>query len=819
MPQRPFQDFGAKGDGTYGEIKDTSLRIATPKSVPRLLKIDLNPRVSIPAFLIIWGFIFWCMFYDDANADMAEARAWITDNFTWLYVGSQDVWALFMIVLYFSKYGKLKLGKDDESPLYPSVTWFSMLFACGTGVGMLYYGVAEAIFHYTGKNRYTADPYRPDNLVAQDAINLVLFHWGIHGWVCYSLIGCLVALMVYRHGLPMKMSSCFYPLLGDKIFGWVGDCVDILSIVTTLFGVCTSLGLGVIQFNAGLHILNEDIKEEDWVRVIIVWGITIIATTSTVSGVDIGIRRLSEISFGLSVTLIALISLLHNPVYLLNVFVQSLGYYLQWFIQLGFHCDAFEMHSASKMGTDRYREVDSGTDGPDSWMDGWTIFYWGWWIAWCPFVGIFIAKISRGRTIREFINGTMTAPCLYTFLWFCVFGGTGIGVEREAAEAGYCCTQTFLNQSTITTPWSNDSSTLLVAADFTNYCVASGCNECAENTLNHAVAQGMTRMQTYDWLTDGDSNKFARSENKDFVRLSCYSLDEMWFYTMETNADLGKFLDIVSLAAIVLYFITSSDSGSYIIDMLGSNGDQDPPTLQRIFWALTEGAAATALLIAGGDEALNALQTVSIVCGLPYTIIVCLLCVALWRACKVSMGDLDPKADDFSVGYLDFATEFKSDIILEWLLSWLLGPFWAAKAACKVWHFREYMVYMFAIVCYGLLLGFVLFHFLHLAASDLWALAWVCYFAFAGIIGVMRSAVREAHGYIGNPIEDFFAALFLYPSVGQQLRRADDKSVKPMNQNGHHAAHDNRKNDIEMEPPQYGMVQQQQQQQEYGMDQ
>ena len=439
---------------------------------------------------------------------------------------------------------------------------------------------------------------------------------------------------------------------------------------------------------------------------------------------DLGIRRLSEICFGLGMFLLIFVGLLEQPVYLLNLFCQSVGYYLNWLLQLGTHCDAFEMHSRSMMGTDRGRIVDSGTDGPKRWMDDWTIFYWGWWIAWSPFVGqypslpsrtsqntistsisgIFIAKISKGRTIREFINGTLTAPILYSFFWMAVFGGAGIGMERKAAIMGYSCS-------------------------------------------------GM-----------------PRAADKSYVRLSCYSSDEMWFYLMESHGDVGHFLDVVSLAAIILYFVTSSDSGSYIIDTLGSNGDLDPPRLQRLFWSLTEGGAATALVMAGGEDGLTALRTVSIVTGLPFTVVICFVCVALWRSCAVAFKDLDASAPDFEIGYLDFASEFKARIILDWLLGWILGPFWAARAACKAWDYKNFMVPIMSVITYLFLLMFVVFYIASIEITQFWALAWTWYITFATLMGAYRTAVRSKMGYLGNPVEDFFAGLFLYPSVGQQLK-------------------------------------------------
>ena len=237
--------------------------------------------------------------------------------------------------------------------------------------------------------RYTADPTTPDNTIAQIAINVTLYHWGIHGWIVYSLIGLLLALMTYRENLPMTMKSCFYPLIGDKIFGWMGDMIDTLSVLTTLFGVCTSLGLGTRQLNSGFNNFNPDINPDNiTIQVITIWVITAIATVSTVSGVGMGIRRLSEtcFSFGMFLMLVALF--MDKTFYILNLLVQSLGYYMQYIIQLGWHTDAFEQLGPSahkELG--RFMVDDKEPDGPEGWIDDWTMFYWGWWISWSPFVG------------------------------------------------------------------------------------------------------------------------------------------------------------------------------------------------------------------------------------------------------------------------------------------------------------------------------------------------------------------------------------------------------------------------------------------------
>merc|ERR1719361_270139 len=425
----------------YGFTEDLSPW--TKFKVPIIGEIRFNPIVSITAIALIWGFVAWCAIQGE-DVPFTKWKAWIVAKFTWLYVGSQDLWAVFAIVLYCSKYANIKLGKPDEKPEFNDVTWFMMLFACGIGVGLFFYGVAEPIYHYTGKNRYSADSTMPDNTLAQIAINVTLYHWGIHGWIVYSLVGLLLGLMAYRENLPMTMKSCFYPLMGDRIFGWMGDLIDVVSIMTTLFGVCTSLGLGTRQLNAGLHMINSDIPDDStWIQVVSIWCITAIATISTVSGVGMGIRRLSEICFMVGMFIMTVAFFMDDTFYILNLFVQSIGYYFQYITQLGWHTDAFEQVLPSYGGVEnRHRFIPEGfdrPDGPEDWMDDWTMFYWGWWISWCPFVGMFIAKISRGRTIRSFINGTITIPVVYSFMWMVLFGGIGIRQERAAGQLGLCC--------------------------------------------------------------------------------------------------------------------------------------------------------------------------------------------------------------------------------------------------------------------------------------------------------------------------------------------------------------------------------------------
>lgn len=531
-------------------------------------------------------------------------------------------------------------------------------------------------------------------------MNLTFFHWGIHGWIVYVVVGLLLAFLSYRKGLPMTMRSCFYPLLGNGIFGWVGDFIDILSVVCTMFGVCTSLGLGAIQLNAGFRRLNKNITFSTTNQIITIWGVTACATLSVISGLKLGIRRLSELCFVIGMMLMLIILFYDDTWYLLNLYVQSIGYYLQYVVQVGFHTDAF-----AQLG-----------NAPDKleaaeWMNDWTIFYWGWWIAWSPFVGMFIAKISRGRTIREFINATLTAPIFYTFLWLTIFGGAGIRMERNAALANVTCSSPF-------------------------------------------------------------GGKTATKSFQGFYRLSCRPKNDMWFDLMDQYGDLGDFLSIVSLIGIILYFVTSSDSGSLVIDCLSANGDPDPPIPQRIFWALTEGATATALLYAGGTDALNALQAVSIVAGLPYTILLCFMCVALWRAVQMEDGDLDANGPQFNVTLFHPISRPSSRGFFKLFLA-IVAPWYVIAIA----EDRKKGISPLALVCRMVLMGVPFYSWIAMTVAELIPVegisyvGWAVLFLFFGVATAIRTGMRLEDGIHGSMAEDFFVVMFLYPFAAFQMDR------------------------------------------------
>ena len=525
-----------------------------------------------------------------------------------------------------------------------------------------------------------------------------MFHWGLHAWVVYVLVGLLLAYIGHRHGRPMTIRSCFYPLIGDKVYGLAGDLIDTLSVVGTMFGVCTSLGLGVITLNSGLHRLSSSIDDNDpTTRIIIIWVITAMATISVVSGLKVGIRRLSEICFGLGMFLMLFVFFRGNTWYYLNVYVQGVGYYLQYAIELSFHTEA-------------YAQEGNAPDGKENpkWMENWTIFYWGWWISWSPYVGMFIAKISRGRTIRNYLMCTMTAPMLYTFLWFSIFGGAGLAMEREAAQAGINCSS-----------------------------ILGGKN--------------------------------AEESHQGMFRLSCRTSAQMFFDLMQSyNENLTPFLHVVSLASITLYFVTSSDSGSLVIDCLSANGSHDPPVIQRVFWAVTEGACATGLLVAGGTDALVALQTVSVAAGLPYTVIVCFMCVALWKA-LTSETKPDRKSNGFLTSLFHmFTCPLSQQKLVDFSVAVIIPWFAVGRASAKVRNGKMYAPMITMAVLFNTAIILVI---LKVVENDVMYIGCVVLMGYFAYVTAIRADVRQAYQIKGNMLQDFLIVMFLHPFAVYQLDR------------------------------------------------
>jgi len=482
-----------------------------------------KPVFFISAGLIIAVCLYGALFSDHASLVFSDLQSWLLTNLGWLYMGS--VAGFFMLVIYlaFSRFAHLRLGADDSEPEYSYGSWFAMLFSAGMGIGLMFFGVSEPMTHFL------EPPVGEGGTIdaARNAMQVTFFHWGLHAWAIYIIIGLALAYFSFRHDLPLTLRSALYPVIGDKIYGKWGNAVDIFAILGTMFGVATSLGLGVMQVNAGLNYLFG-LPVSIVVQLALIAAITCAATISVVAGLDAGIRRLSELNLVLALLLMVFVLIAGPTVMLLSSLIQNIGMYLSGLVDMTFRIYAYE---------------------PNEWIGNWTLFYWAWWISWSPFVGMFIARISRGRTIREFILGVLLVPSGFTFLWLTIFGNSGLWLEMHEAGAG----------------------------------------------LATAV---QTNMPTAIFVL----------------------LDQL---------PLTGITSALATMLIVTFFVTSSDSGSLVIDIISSGGAENPPVWQRIFWAVSEGAVAATLLVAGG---LAALQTAAISSALPLIIVMFLVCYGLMKA-------------------------------------------------------------------------------------------------------------------------------------------------------------------------------------------
>jgi choline/glycine/proline betaine transport protein len=371
-------------------------------------RFEIRPTVFFPAAGIIIGFVILVVIFVDQFASaFASAQEFINTTLGWFYILAVTLFLVFVIFLALSPYGRIRLGPDDSRPDYSFIGWIAMMFSAGMGIGLLFFSVAEPISHLAidVPPATSADPGTQG--AAREAMNVTFFHWGLHAWAIYIIVGLALCYFAYRKGLPLTVRSAFYPILGDRIRGPIGDAIDTLAIVGTLFGVATSLGLGVVQINAGLS-YTVDVEPSRLIQLFLIVVITAVATISVVLGLDRGIKRLSEANLLISGVLLGFILIVGPTVFILRAFVESTGYYLQNIVQTSMRTDMF-------------------TD--PAWQGDWTLFYWGWWISWSPFVGMFIARISRGRTVREFIAGVLLVPTIITFVVLTVFGQTALHME------------------------------------------------------------------------------------------------------------------------------------------------------------------------------------------------------------------------------------------------------------------------------------------------------------------------------------------------------------------------------------------------------
>jgi len=477
---------------------------------------DVHPHVTFMSTAILVAFILLTlMFKDDASELFSAALSAITSTTGWFMILVSNIFILASLYFALSRFGKIRIGGNNAKPEFSTPAWYAMLLSAGMGIGLMFWSVGEPIYHYGSPSPMFEGVTAETPAAAQASMGVTYFHWGIHPWAIYAIVGLGLAFFAYNRGLPLTIRSVFYPILGEKIYGFWGNLIDVLSVLATLVGLATSLGLGVKQINAGLNFLFEvDISTTAQVTLIAI--ITGIATLSVMAGLDNGVKRLSQANMILAALFMLFLLIVGPTVFILSGFTQNLGYYLTIFPEMS-------------LWTETFRET--------NWQGSWTVFYWAWWISWSPFVGMFIARISKGRTVKEFVFGVILIPTLLSFIWMSVFGGSALFLES-------------FGLSDITAAVKEDVATAM------------------------------------------------------FVMLS--------------NFPVAEVLSFVAIILVTIFFVTSSDSGSLVVDHLTSGGKLNSPTTQRVFWAIMEGVIAAVLLIGGG---LATLQTASVTTGLPFAVV------------------------------------------------------------------------------------------------------------------------------------------------------------------------------------------------------
>jgi BCCT family betaine/carnitine transporter len=462
------------------------------------------------------------------------AKWWSIAKFDWLFMISANIFVIFSLALVVLPVGKIRLGGDDAKPEFSTYSWFAMLFAAGMGIGLMFWSVAEPTAYYTGWYETPLGVAANTPEAAQKAMSATMFHWGLHPWAIYAVVALSLAFFSFNKGLPLTIRSAFYPLIKDHSWGPFGHMIDTIAVVATLFGLATSLGFGAQQAAAGIEFLMGVPAEESGnaigIQLAIILFVTCVALVSVLRGLDGGVKLLSNINMAIAGVLLAFVLIVGPTVFIFTTIGTTAVGYVQ---------DIFSY--SNWIGRD-----------DEAWMQGWTIFYWAWWISWSPFVGMFIARVSYGRTVREFIIAVLLVPTLVTLVWMSVFGGSAL--DQIMNEVG-------------------------------------------------ALAGGL-----------------------DSVELAMFQMLENLPFTMITSG--------VGIILVLVFFITSSDSGSLVIDSITSGGKIDAPVVQRIFWVIIESVVAAALLFGGGADALGALQAAAITVGLPFTLVLLAMCLSLYLGLK-----------------------------------------------------------------------------------------------------------------------------------------------------------------------------------------
>ena len=526
---------------------DTNYKIGQDNITPFGLDIH-NPVFLISGLSIVAFVIVTLMFKEQASEFFVWLRPAVTSTFDWFFLTSGNIFVLFALFLTLSPLGKIRLGGQDATPDYGYIGWFAMLFAAGMGIGLMFFGVSEPMSHFSSSmggitigDAGIRTDWAPLGAAAGDtegarklAMAATIYHWGLHPWAMYATVGLALAFFAYNNNLPLTLRSAFYPLLGKRVWGWPGHLIDVLAVFATLFGLATSLGFGTSQALAGFNFLF------DWgtgnvAAFVLVSVVTSVALISVVRGLDGGVKILSEINMALALLLLLFIIVVGPTADIFKSFFQGGLEYIKQFIPLSMPFGREDVNFSQ----------------------GWTSFYWAWWISWSPFVGMFIARVSRGRTVREFLISVILVPTLLCVLWMSAFGGSAITQVIADAAAPVA-----------------------------------------------KVAQ------------------------------------ELKLFEMVKDFPFTGLLSLVGIILVLVFFVTSSDSGSLVIDTITAGGKEDAPVAQRVFWCTFEGLVAIVLLLVGGKEALGALQAMVVSTGLPFTFLLLAMCVSLYMGLRKASKEM-----------------------------------------------------------------------------------------------------------------------------------------------------------------------------------
>ncbi|MFD0903318.1 BCCT family transporter [Actinomadura sediminis] len=474
------------------------------------------------------------------NDIFSAGRDWIVTNLGWFFILGVTTWLVFLAWVALSRYGNLRLGGDDSRPAYGNLSWFAMLFAGGIGTVLMFWGVAEPISHFANPPRAGVDPHSVQ--ASQEAMNFSLYHLSLHTWAIFTLPGLAFGFFIYRYNLPLRVSSVFYPFLKYRIHGPIGKTIDIFAVLGTLFGLAVSLGLGTSQIAAGLEVLTP-LPDDVTTRVLVISVLTAVAVGSIVAGLDKGVKRLSNINILMAIGLMIFVLLTGGElVFLLRQVFESLGRYLESIVGLSLWNDAMAGYTK---------------DGGWGWQGGWTVFYWAWTVTWAPFMGVFLARISKGRTIRQFVGGVLLAPSAFTLVWFAIFGWSAMRIDGIGGDGG--------------------------------------------ELTREVVDDKQVPLAMFEFFS---------------------------------NFPATTLIQGIAVVVVALFFATSSDSASLVVDMLCSGDEEAGPVRQRVFWGVSEGALAASLIVLGGDKALQALEQVITVIGLPIFVLAFLMVFCLLKGLR-----------------------------------------------------------------------------------------------------------------------------------------------------------------------------------------